>query len=70
MVTGNGLGISNTSLTQLGSTQGGSASLGQAAANQYLNTATGNLVLQSADEGLVFDGLSLNVLRTYNSLAS
>ncbi|QRN52051.1 LysM peptidoglycan-binding domain-containing protein [Dyella caseinilytica] len=68
VISGNGLGLGNTSLTQLGQTQGGSPQLGQAANSSYVNTATGNLVLQSADEGLLFDGLPLNVLRTYNSL--
>jgi hypothetical protein len=68
MISGNGLGLSNTSLTQLGQTSGGSPGLGQAANSSYLNTATGNLILQSNDEGLLFDGLPLNVLRTYNSL--
>ncbi|RUL72743.1 LysM peptidoglycan-binding domain-containing protein [Dyella choica] len=68
VIAGNGLGLGNTSLTQLGQSQGGSPSLGQAGNRGYVNTATGNLVLQSADEGLLFDGLPLNVLRTYNSL--
>ncbi|WP_284322011.1 DUF6531 domain-containing protein, partial [Dyella acidisoli] len=68
VITGNGLGLGNTSLTQLGTAQGGSPSLGQAGNRSYVNTATGNLVLQSADEGMLFDGLPLNVLRTYNSL--
>jgi len=68
VISGNGLGLGNTSLTQLGQTQGGQAALGQAPVNQYLNAATGNLILQNADEGLLFDGLSLNLLRTYNSL--
>jgi YD repeat-containing protein len=67
-ITGNGLGLGNTSLTQLGQSQGGSPTLGQAANSSYVNAATGNLVLQSDDEGLLFDGLPLNVLRTYNSL--
>ncbi|RUL70444.1 hypothetical protein [Dyella choica] len=31
-------------------------------------TASGNLVLKGADEGVLFDGLSLNALRTCNSL--
>ncbi|HEY9133215.1 MAG TPA: hypothetical protein VIM98_15785, partial [Dyella sp.] len=66
VVSGNGLGLGNTSLTQLGGAPGGSPSLGQAGNASYLNTATGNLILQSADEGLLFDGLPLNVLRTYN----
>ncbi|HUB90333.1 MAG TPA: hypothetical protein VMA74_11475, partial [Dyella sp.] len=68
VISGNGLGLGNTSLTQLGQSQGGSPSLGQAANSSYVNAATGNLVLQSNDEGLLFDGLPLNVLRTYNSL--
>jgi YD repeat-containing protein len=68
VITGNGLGLGNTSLTQLGQSQGGSPSLGQAGNRSYVNSATGNLILQNADEGLLFDGLPLNVLRTYNSL--
>ena len=67
VISGNGLGLGNTSLTQLGQAQGGAATLGQAGNAAYLNTATGNLVLRSADEGLIVDGLPLNVLRTYNS---
>ena len=68
VISGNDLGLGNTSLTQLGQTQGGSPSLGQAGNRSYVNTVTGNLILQSNDEGLLFDGLPLNVLRTYNSL--
>lgn len=68
IVAGNGLGLGNTSLTQLGQAQGGQATIGQGQVGQYVNIATGNLVLQNQDEGLIFDGLSLNVLRTYNSL--
>ncbi|MFK2891062.1 RHS repeat protein, partial [Dyella flagellata] len=68
VIAGNGLGLGNTSLTQLGQSQGGAPSLGQAGNSSYVNTTTGNLVLQSADEGVLFDGLPLNVLRTYNSL--
>ena len=67
VIAGNGLGLFNTSATQLGQTQGGQATIGQANARQYVNVATGNLVLQGMDDGLVFDGLALNVLRTYNS---
>ncbi|WP_279237486.1 putative Ig domain-containing protein [Dyella sedimenti] len=68
VIAGNGLGLANTSLSQLGQTSGGQAAIGQASSGQYLNLATGNLILQNADEGLIFDGLPLNVLRTYNSL--
>jgi len=67
VISGNGLGLGNTSLTQLGQGLGGQATIGQANVAQVVNSATGNLVLQTQDEGLVFDGLSLNVLRTYNS---
>ena len=68
VITGNGLGIGNSSLTQIGQGPGGSAGLGQDPLNQYVNAANGNLILQTVDEGLLFDGLLLNMLRTYNSL--
>ncbi|HEX7814109.1 putative Ig domain-containing protein, partial [Dyella sp.] len=67
VITGGGLGLGNTSLTQLGQAQGGAASLGQGGDAAYVNAATGNLVLNGVSEGLVFDGLSLNLVRTYNS---
>jgi len=67
VITGNGLGLGNTSLTQLGQSLGGQASIGQGGVNQAVNAASGNLVLQSADENMIFDGLSLSALRTYNS---
>ncbi|WP_343821154.1 LysM peptidoglycan-binding domain-containing protein [Dyella marensis] len=67
VIAGNGLGLTNTSLSQLGQTQGGAASLGQAHGMQYANIASGNLVLQGQDESLLFDGTPLNFLRTYNS---
>ena len=64
--TGNGLGLFNTSLSQLG--YGGGAGVGQGRDAQYVNVATGNLVWQGSDEHLVFRGLSINLGRTYNSL--
>jgi YD repeat-containing protein len=67
VIAGNGLGLGNTSLRQLGQGLGGQAAIGQGNVSQYVNTATGNLVLQTQDEGLIFDGLPLDVLRTYNS---
>ena len=67
VIAGNGLGLGNTSLQQLGQGLGGQAAIGQDGVGQYVNAATGNLVLQTQDENLIFDGLSLNVLRTYNS---
>jgi YD repeat-containing protein len=65
VISGNRLGLDNSSLRQLG--QGGQATIGQGDTASYLNVETGNLTLQNADEGLVFDGLPLDVLRTYNS---
>mgnify|MGYP001042125520 CR=1 FL=1 len=67
VIAGNGLGLANTSLPPLGQGPGGQAVTGQGGVAQYFNAATGNLTLQNADEGLIFDGLPLAVLRTYNS---
>ncbi|GEM_PF-627175 len=66
--TGNGLGLFNTSLDQLGYGLGQGAGVGQGRDNRYVNVATGNLVWQSADEHLVFRGLTIGLARTYNSL--
>ncbi len=65
--TGTGLGLFNTSLTQLGGSSGGSSGLGQLRGGQSVNLATGNLVLQELDENLLVRGLSATLLRTYNS---
>ena len=68
VISGNGLGLLNGSLSQLGQAPGsGSATIGQGKQASYVNAATGNLVLQSADSGLIFDGLAISQLRTYNS---
>ncbi|PZQ34102.1 MAG: hypothetical protein DI562_00435 [Stenotrophomonas acidaminiphila] len=66
--TGNGLGLFNTSLNQLGGGLGGQARVGQGGEQQYVNLATGNLVWQGQDEHLVFRGLTVGLGRTYNSL--
>ncbi|MET4726717.1 YD repeat-containing protein [Lysobacter enzymogenes] len=66
VISGNGLGLFNGSFSQLG--QGlGSGRLGQGRDSQYVNIANGNLVLRSQDESLVFRGLSVGQVRTYNS---
>ena len=65
--TGTGLGLYNTSYTQLGFTTGGGAGLGQSRESQYVNLSTGNLVLQDLDESLFVRGLNASFLRTYNS---
>lgn len=65
--TGNGLGLFNTSLTQLGGALGGSGGLGQDRSRQLVNLATGNVLVQGQDEYLSFRGLGLGFERTYNS---
>jgi YD repeat-containing protein len=70
VISGDGLGLLGTSLQQLGVGLGGKAGLGQSGASQYVNIATGNLVLQGQDERLVEQGFLAGVLRTYNSLGS
>ncbi|WP_179197415.1 hypothetical protein PWP89_10605 [Stenotrophomonas rhizophila] len=67
VISGNGLGLFNTSL-QNGLGLGGDARLGaQGADRQYVNVANGNLVLHSQDEQLLFRGMTLGQFRTYNS---
>lgn len=57
--TGNGLGLFNTSLNQLGGGLGGQARVGQGGEQQFVNLATGNLVWQGQDEHLTFRGLDV-----------
>ena len=70
VVSGNGLGLFNTSLTQLGLGLGGSAGLGQARGSQFVNLANGNLILQDLDKSLAVRGFNAGFLRTYNSRGS
>lgn len=67
IVSGNGLGLFNTSQDVLGLTIGQSG-VGQANANAYVNLATGNLSVQFLDESLSGTGADILALRTYNSL--
>jgi YD repeat-containing protein len=68
IVSGNSLGLSLTSLATLGQRGvAGSATQGRNGEAVYVNTATGNLVLQDRDDYLVSHGLSAAALRTYNS---
>ncbi|HEY1140632.1 MAG TPA: hypothetical protein VGE88_10555, partial [Lysobacter sp.] len=62
--TGNGLGLWGS---DWGSAPG-DARLGQGSDRQYVNVATGNLLLQAQDEQLLFRGMSIGHVRTYNSL--
>ena len=68
VISGNGLGLFNSSLHNgLGLT--GSDRLGaQGNDRHYVNVANGNLVLSSQDEQLLFRGMAIGQFRTYNSL--
>src|SRR2546427_6252688 len=68
IVSGAGLGLANGSLNVLGS-QGavGQANQGRAGEGVYVNSATGNLVVQNRDEVVIGRGPDLGLLRTYNS---
>ncbi|MGE4240202.1 LysM peptidoglycan-binding domain-containing protein [Ramlibacter sp.] len=70
-VSGNGLGLLNTSLFTLGtdapSAPGADARAGRGADRVYVNAATGNLVVQATDELLTTRGEDLRLARTYNS---
>ena len=71
IVGGNALGLNLGSLSTLGQRGAyGSALTGRNAEQAYVNAATGNLVLQDRDEMLRGQGLSVESLRTYNSLGS
>ena len=67
VVSGNGLGLFNTSFTQLGTGLWGQAGIGQSRESQYVNIATGNLILQDWDELISVRGFDATALRTYNS---
>ncbi len=62
VVNGYGLGL----FTSRGSN--GSAGLGQTREQVFVNSTTGNLVIQSVDEFLTATGRDIGITRTYNSL--
>lgn len=62
--TGTGLGLFNSSATQVGASSSG---VGHRGERPYVNLASGNLVLQDIDESVLTRGLSIAFLRTYNS---
>ena len=69
IVSGNGLGFSNSSLATLGQrTAQGNAAQGRGNEQVFVNVATGNLVLQDRDDALVGRGPDEVSVRTYNSL--
>ena len=69
IVSGNGLGLFNSSQDVLGLVLGQSG-FGQAKGASHVNIATGNLSIQFLDESLSGSGADLFALRTYNSLGS
>ncbi|MFV5643105.1 hypothetical protein VXQ81_19930, partial [Acinetobacter oleivorans] len=68
IVSGNGLGLSNSSLNQLGK-RGvqGNASFGQARIEDYINIADGNLVIRQQGYNLAATGQDIQSVQTYNS---
>src|SRR5688572_15866257 len=66
VVSGNGLGLSSSSLASLAGGLGSSPE-GQNGQRLFVNSATGNLVIQSEDESLGALGADLRLIRTYNS---
>lgn len=68
VVVGSRLGLEQTSAWVLGSRgQLGSAALGRAGENVFVNAATGNLILNNRDEFLIGQGGDATIGRTYNS---
>ncbi|MBJ8481282.1 RHS repeat protein, partial [Acinetobacter pittii] len=68
IVSGNGLGLFNSSLNQLGK-RGvqGNASFGQARIEDYINIAEGNLVIRQQGYNLSATGQDIQSVQTYNS---
>ncbi|MEN9866333.1 MAG: hypothetical protein RL748_1923, partial [Pseudomonadota bacterium] len=68
IVSGNGLGLSNSSSATLGQRGSfGSFGSGRNGEQVAVNIATGNLVLQNQDDFLVSHGTDIATVRTYNS---
>jgi len=68
IVSGNSLGLSNSSLATLGQRASqGNAPQGRSGEQIFVNIATGNLVIASNDDQLVAHGGGFQAVRTYNS---
>ncbi|MBI3229247.1 MAG: RHS repeat protein [Burkholderiales bacterium] len=69
IVTGQGLGLSNSSASVLGQQgQFGAALLGKKNEAAYVNALNGNLILQDQDDFIAASGTNLALARTYNAL--
>src|SRR5262245_61028643 len=68
VVSGSSLGLFNSSLALLGSSGNvGDSKEGRPNSGVYVNSATGNLIVQAQDDALAAVGLGLALTRTYNS---
>ena len=68
LVSGQGLGLLNSSATVLGAQgQFGAAGLGKTNEAVYINLATGNLALQNQDDFVAARDVNLALTRTYNA---
>jgi YD repeat-containing protein len=68
VVTGNGLGLYTSSRNTHGAGgTSGDPQMGRGNESVFVNTTSGNLIIQSQDENLAALGLDLNLVRTYNS---
>ena len=68
VVSGSGLGLYSSSVSILGGAGAvGRAQNGRSGEQVFVNSATGNLVIQDQDESLKALGLDLGLIRTYNS---
>ena len=72
VISGNSLGLLNSSLNVLGTNQGvsGVAASGRNGEGVFVNAATGNLIIQRRDEMMVGRGTDIDTVRTYNSQGS
>jgi len=66
VVSGTGLGLFGSSVAAVGGANG-NAGVGRGNDRVFVNTATGNLIIQSQDESLNAFGLDVALVRTYNS---
>lgn len=65
---GNGLGVFNSSLSQInGYGARGNSKIGNGSDEAYVNVVKGNLVVLSQDDYLAAIGLDVSIVRTYNS---
>jgi YD repeat-containing protein len=68
VVSGSGLGLFGSSASALGGAgTSGNSNVGRGNDRIYVNSATGNLIIQSRDEFLSSRGLDVSLVRTYNS---